>query len=54
MGFSGQLEEEKAKPEGEIEELALDRIDQERIKRFIDALDEVMENGGDDFFCHKG
>ena len=43
-----QLEEEKEKLENEIEELALDGIDLESIKMFIDALDEVMENGGNE------
>jgi hypothetical protein len=43
-----QLEEEKEKLESEIEELKLEGIDQEGIKMFIDALDEVMENGGNE------
>ena len=43
-----QLEEEKDKLENEIVELAFEGIDLESIKMFIDALDKVMENGGNE------
>ena len=42
------MEEEKEKLEKEIEELGLEGIDQEGIKMFIDALDEIMENGANE------
>jgi hypothetical protein len=43
-----QLEEEKEKLESEIADLTIEGIDQEGIKIFIDALDEVMEYGANE------
>ncbi|RLC12167.1 MAG: hypothetical protein DRH43_02305, partial [Deltaproteobacteria bacterium] len=43
-----QLEEEKSNLEGDIEGMSLGEIDQEGIKAYVDALEAVLENGGNE------
>ncbi len=43
-----QLEEEKSTLEGDIEGMSLSEIDQEGIKVYVDALEAVLENGGNE------
>ena len=43
-----QLEEEKSNLEGDIEGMSLEEIDQAGIKTYVDALEAVLENGGNE------